>query len=316
VTRPAVLILVAAASVVAGAALPSQALFAAGCAFGFVTIAALVRVLVGARTVRISRRVPVGEVEEDRALSVFLSVRQPRWWPLRVEVQVGSVWHPLGAEEFRIDVHVGRRGPQELPPPPVRVTDPLGLAERRSSVGAPVRILVLPRPKADGWDARPLPSHDAGADLEPGALWPYVPGTRLCRIHWASLARGGELMQRELTPSPTDLAPIVVVDTHGVVDREAVDWVARTAAAVVKRWASRAGCRVLLPGDRLPSYISADLRGWRELHRRLALLEAGARPSLPGRHDARRVVSIRASDHRRQGAASVRAAFPVGRGSR
>jgi uncharacterized protein (DUF58 family) len=315
VTRPAILILVAGALAVAGAALPSLTLFAAGCVLGFVTLAAVACVLIGARMVRISRRVPAREVEEDRALGVFVSVRHPRWWPLRVEALVGSDWRPLGAEGIRVDVHVGWRGPQELPPIQVRVTDPLGLADLRASVGPPVRILVLPRPNADGWVARPSPKHDAGGDVEPGALRPYVPGTRLSRIHWASLARGGELMERDVTRAPTD-TPIVVVDTHGVVDRDAVDWVARTTAAVVKRYATSAGCRVLLPGDRLPSFISGDLRGWRELHRRLALLEAGARPSVPGVDDARWVVSIRARDHRRRGAAPVRAPDRVGRDGR
>jgi uncharacterized protein (DUF58 family) len=314
-TRPAILILVAGTLAVAGAALPSLTLFAAGCVLGFVTIAALACVLIGARTVRVSRRVPSREVEEHRALGVFLSVRQPRWWPLRVEALVGSDWHPPGAQGIRVDVHVGRRGPQELPPVHVRVTDPLGLAELRASVGPPVRILVLPRPNADGWAARPLPKHDVGGDVEPGALRPYVRGTRLSRIHWPSLARGGELMQRDLAPSPAD-TPIVVVDTQGVADRDAVDWVARTAAGVVKRYATRAGCRVLLPGDRRPSYVSGDLHGWRELHRRLALLEPGARPSVPGIDDARWVVSIRARDHRRAGPAPVRPPGHVGRGGR
>jgi uncharacterized protein (DUF58 family) len=314
VTRPAILILVAGALAVAGAALPSLTLFAAGCVLGFVTMAAAACVLLGARTIRISRRVPAREVEEDRALGVFVSVRHPRW-PLRVEALVGSDWRPLGAEWIRVDVHVGRRGPQELPPIRVRVTDPLGLADLRASVGPPVRILVLPRPNADGWVTRPLPKHDAGGDVEPGALRPYVPGTRLSRIHWASLARGGELMQRDVAKSATD-TPIVVVDTQGVVDRDAVHWAARTAAAVVKRYAIRAGCRVLLPGDRRLSYISGDLHGWRDLHRRLALLQAGARPSVPGIDDARWVVSIRARDHRRQGAAPVRAPDHAGRDGR
>jgi hypothetical protein len=80
-------------------------------------------------------------------------------------------------------------------------------------------------------------------------------------------------------------------------------------------YATSAGCRVLLPGDRLPSYVSADLRGWRQLHRRLALLEPGARPSVPGIDDARRVVSIRARDHRRA-TAPLRAADQAGRDGR
>lgn len=311
-TRPAALTLLALALAVAGAALPSLALFAAGCGLAFASVGALVCVLAGAHTIRVSRRVPVREVEEGGSLGVFLSSRRSRWWPLRVEVWVGNEWRPMGRTEIRMDVDVGRRGPHELPPDPVRVSDPLGLADRRLRGGTPVRVLALPRPTGEESVVRTILQRDSGPELEPGGLRSYVPGTQLSRIHWRSLARGGELVQRDLSPAPTDAAPLVVVDTHGGVDRDAVDWAARTAAGAVTRLALTRGCRVLLPGDRQPVHISSDLRGWPDVLRRLALLEPGAPPSLPRGTHGSPVISIRARDHRRPRGHPVREAAAVG----
>jgi uncharacterized protein (DUF58 family) len=231
---------------------------------------------------------------------------------MRVEAWVGNEWRPLGSIEIRTDVCIGRRGPHDLPPTPVRVSDPLGLADRHLDGGAPVGVLALPRPTADSSVVRSILQRDSGPDLEPGGLRSYVPGTQLSRIHWRSMARGGELVQRDLSPEPTDADPLVVVDTHGGVDREAVDWAARTAAGAVTRFALARGCRVLLPGDRLPVRISPDLRGWPEVLRRLALLEAGARPGLPRASNGSPIIAIRARDHRRSSADLVGSAAGIG----
>jgi uncharacterized protein (DUF58 family) len=311
-TRPAALTLLAVALAVAGTALPSLALFAAGCALAFAAIGALVCVLAGSRAIRVSRRVPQREVEEGGSLSVFLSSRRSRWWPLRVEAWVGHEWRPVGSTEIRVDVVIGRRGSHELPSTAVRLSDPLGLADRLLGAGTPVRVLALPRPAPDESVVRTILKRDSGPDLEPGGLRSYVPGTQLSRIHWRSLARGGELVQRDLSPAPSEAAPLVVVDTHGAVDREAVDWAARTAAGAIRRFARTRGCRVLLPGARVPVHISSDLRGWPEILRGLALLEAGARPNVPRSGHGSSVISIRTCDHRRPRAAPVRPAAGVG----
>lgn len=311
-TRPAALVLLAVALVVAGAGLPSLAVFAAGCGLAFASLAALVCVLAGARTIHVSRRVPLREVEEGGRLSVFLSSHRSRWWPLRVEAWLGDEWRPMGSVEIRVDVSVGRRGSHQLPPTPVRVSDPLGLADRRLGGGTPVGVLALPRPTADESVVRSLLKRDSGPELEPGGLRSYVPGTQLSRIHWRSLARGGELIQRDISPAPSEAAPLVVVDTLGGVDRDAVDWAARTAVGAVTRFALARGCRVLLPGDRAPVHISSDLHGWPDVLRRLALLEAGARPSFPRGSHGSPVISIRARDHRRPRAHPVSTAAGVG----
>ena len=295
--RPGALAVVAAALAAAGAGLPSLEVFAAGCGLLFATIAALVCVLAGARTVSVSRRVPLLEVEEEGALAVFLSSRHPRRWPLRVEALAGSEWLPIGSSEISVAVPIGRRGPHELPPTPVRVTDPLGLAERRLSGGASARVLALPRPQADDPLVAAARARGPSGDPEPGGLRSYVPGAPLSRIYWRSLARGGELMQHDLSTAPgREAAPLVVVDTRGAAEPEAVDRAARRAAAAVTRLARGGGVRVLLPGDRAPVHISADLRRWPQVHRRLALLEAGTSATPPRANERGPVVSIRALD--------------------
>jgi uncharacterized protein (DUF58 family) len=187
----------------------------------------------------------------------------------------------------------------------MRVTDSLGIAVRSIAASTRAEVLALPRPNpAQLASARRL---DPNGDAEPSELRPYVPGTQLSRIHWRSLARRGELMQRETSQAPTEATPLVVVDTYGAHNREAVDRVARTAAAAVLRLAPNRGCRVVLPGDRVPVHIASDLQRWPDLLRRLALLEAASTPPSHRRGDGARVVWIAARDQRTADTGPVRA---------
>jgi uncharacterized protein (DUF58 family) len=312
VSRPAVLALVAAALVAAGAALPSHALFAAGAGLACATAAAMVCVVEGARTVSVSTQVPVLEAEEGSTLTVLLSVVLQGRRPLRVEAQLAGKWRPLASGEIAVEVRLGSRGAHELPPIPVRVTDPLGLAERRIGTCAGIRALALPRPQGG---ASFLPAgmpRAAGGEQELVGLRSYVPGTPLSRIDWRSLARAGELLQRDFAPEPAAAVPLVVVDTCGAADREAVDWAARAAVAAVTRLAA-GGVRVLLPGDRTAVHISADLRRWPEVRRRLALMEAGTAEARPEGGDSGPVFTIRARDHRSTPPASAGSTANAGR---
>jgi uncharacterized protein (DUF58 family) len=153
--------------------------------------------------------------------------------------------------------------------------------------GRPEPLLVLPRP------APPPARLRAGgalvaADPEPDGLRPYTPGTPLSRVHWASAARGGELQERHFT-SARDRLPLVVVDADGAEDAT-LDWVARSAAGVILALARSSGCRVLLPGDRVPTTLD-DAAAWPAMHRRLAALEPGA-PAAVGDRD---VLHVRAA---------------------
>ncbi len=113
----------------------------------------------------------------------------------------------------------------------------------------------------------------------------------MSRVHWASAARGRELQERHFT-SGRDRLPLVVVDTVGA-EGASLDWVARSAAGVVLALARAGGCRVLLPGDRVPTTLD-DIGGWPALHRRLAALEPGTPAALTALGD-RDVLHVRAA---------------------
>jgi hypothetical protein len=66
--------------------------------------------------------------------------------------------------------------------------------------------------------------------------------------------------------------PLVVVDLSGAAADEAIDWTRRAAAGQIQGLAGAGGCRVLLPGERLPIAVENLAEGWPSMHRRLASL--------------------------------------------
>jgi uncharacterized protein (DUF58 family) len=70
--------------------------------------------------------------------------------------------------------------------------------------------------------------------------------------------------------------PLVVLDARcaerGCVELDAA---VRAAASIVLELAKRGGCGLLMPGERRPLEIDANLTRWAAAHTRLALLEGG-----------------------------------------
>jgi uncharacterized protein (DUF58 family) len=181
---------------------------------------------------------------------------------------------------IRVDVRFERRGRHELEPARLTIRDPLGLA-RRSVASEPGEVLVLPR-------VEPVPAAGAGAtdglageaermtahaaELELDALRPYRPGAPASRIHWPTVARTGEMIERRLI-ADVDLRPLVVLDPRRPPSEEALDMAVRAAASLTVHLARAGGCSLLMPGDRRPADVDADLRSWPPLHARLALVE-------------------------------------------
>jgi hypothetical protein len=64
--------------------------------------------------------------------------------------------------------------------------------------------------------------------------------------------------------------PLVVVDLSGEPADGAIDWTLRAAAGQIHGLARAGGCRVLLPGERLPIAVENLAEGWPAMHRRLA----------------------------------------------
>jgi uncharacterized protein (DUF58 family) len=111
------------------------------------------------------------------------------------------------------------------------------------------------------------------AELELDTLRPYRPGTPASRIHWATVARRGEMMERRLI-ADVDLRPLVVLDPRRPPTDEALDMAARACASLVVHFArASGGCSLLLPGDRRAAEVDSDLRAWAPLHARLALVQ-------------------------------------------
>src|SRR3954466_7656916 len=191
---------------------------------------------------------------------------------------------------LRVDVRFARRGRKALAPATLTIRDPLGLASRTLE-SAPAEVLVLPRVEPLGIDAQGVTSglgREASrlsahaAELELDSLRPYREGAPASRIHWPTVARRGEMVERKLI-ADVDLRPRVVVDPRKAPSTEALDMALRAAASLTVHLAVEAGCSILLPGDRRATDIEPDLRSWAPVHARLALIEAEDGAPVSGR---------------------------------
>lgn len=256
------------ALLLAAALLGSVALFAFALGLLVVVAGALLATVVGARRVRITRAVDQAEVIEGRPLALRFTVGGLRGLPVHVEVRgEDGTWQRLEAGVAQ-RLTIERPGPHLIGPSAVRVRDDLHLFCRRRSAGEPAVVLVLPAPASAG--VQPLPQGaDPGGDPEPDGLQPYSRGTPVGRIHWPSVARAGEWQERRVTSAPRGL-PLVVVDLSGAASDGAIDWTLRAAAGQIHGLARAGGCRVLLPGERLPIPVENVAEGWPTVHRRLA----------------------------------------------
>jgi len=113
--------------------------------------------------------------------------------------------------------------------------DPLRLFSRRATTAPPAHVVVYPVPaapsrhsqadaaagrhgRADRARRASLPDRHAGAPStaatlsgdELSGLRPYVPGDRLTRLHWQTLARSGDLVVREFVDAETDALALLV----------------------------------------------------------------------------------------------------------
>jgi uncharacterized protein (DUF58 family) len=277
--RAAVWLTGAFALAVAAATVVSLALFALAVGLLLVVVSAAAMVLLAAARVTVTRTVAEREVREDEPLVLRFGVRGLGVLPVRLVAMAddGSLV-PLDECDETVRLTIGRRGPHRLEPTRLRLTDLFGIFSRVVLAGEPEPVLVLPVPDADAHI--PVPPGAPAEDLDPDGLRPYMPGSPVGRIHWASLARGGELHERRYAAPPAGL-PLVIVDTEGTDDVAEVDWVARAASGCVLRFARSGGCKVLLPGDEVPTEVT-DAGGRHALDRRLAMLE-GSRAGMSAR---------------------------------
>jgi uncharacterized protein (DUF58 family) len=219
---------------------------------------------------------------------------------------------PYGVRRARIEIRFSRRGRRRIEPCRLVIHDPLGLAELEvESKGEPGELLVLPRIEpvlpvegggAPGTQGRGRDGGDGGRagrapapEMDLDVLRPYRQGAAATRIHWPTLARTGELMERRFVADPRARA-LIVMDAHDPVGDRELDAAVRAAASLAYHLARSGGCAVLLPGDRRPTMLRPDMRSFADLHARLALLGPSAHMPAPRGRGMGPVVWVTASN--------------------
>lgn len=298
--RPLATALLGVGLCLAGATFDSASLYVPGVALVAIALLATAWVLLAASGAAIERRPGPHTVVEEEP------------YPLRIEVRSGLLPAPGGeliepllgwpvpiagrwSRRVRINVRFARRGRRLLEPGRLVIRDPLRLFSRELVGAGRDEVLVLPRiepvtaPGGSGAGAGEHGGHgiDPGvmgrrldaslAELEIDGLRPYREGAPASRIHWPSVARRGEMLERRLV-AELDSAPLIVMDPSAPADEDSLDKAVRAAASLCVHLAREAGCAVLLPGDRRPIEVAHDMGAWPAVHVRLALVEAGAPP--------------------------------------
>jgi uncharacterized protein (DUF58 family) len=240
------------------------------------------------------------------------TVMEEEPYPLRVEVKSGILPPPGGellepllgwpvpiagrwSRRLRINVRFSRRGRRVLEPDVLVIRDPLRLYSRELVGRGGEEVLVLPRVEPvtapgssgagagaeAGLGAEPSLSgrrlDAAAAELEIDGLRAYREGAPASRIHWPTVARRGEMLERRLV-AELDSAPLIVLDASAPDGEDGLDMAVRAAASLCVHLGQSGGCAILLPGDRRPVEIGHDLAGWSAVHARLALVESGPAP--------------------------------------
>ena len=321
-TRAAATAALGLALCLAGATFDSPSLYPPGVALFVLSAGAVAWVQIAASGVRLVRQPGPPSVVEDEPYPLRIELRAGRLPPpggelldplLGWPVPIGGRW----MRRVRINVRFARRGRRRLEPGLLVIRDPLRLCVRELRGEGGEELLVLPRtepvlaPGGDGAGAgeSALAGATAGmagrrldaslAELEIDGLRPYRDGAPASRIHWPTVARTGDVLERRLV-AELDSAPLVVLDAGSPADEEALDCAVRAAASLALHLARASGCALLLPGDRRPVEIGPDLSGWHSLHVRLALVEAGSQaPAMARAPRGGAVVWVTASDIQR-----------------
>ncbi len=286
-----------------GGAFDSVSLYVPGVALVLLSVVSYAWVWLAARGAAVVRAAGPARVMEEEA------------YPLRLEVESGVVPPPGGellepllgwpvpvggrwSRRVRINVRFSRRGRRVLEPARLVIRDPLGLSVREVVGAETDEVLVLPRiepvlasgggagsgtsPHA-GAGARLRPRIEASAaELEIDGLRPYREGAPASRIHWPTVARTGDVLERRLV-ADLDSAPLVVLDATQPASDEALDAAVRAAASLCLELARSGGCSLLLPGERRPVSLAPDLGAWPHAHARLAVVKPGAAVAPAGR---------------------------------
>ena len=281
----------------------AEPFYVTGSALILLGLGAIAWIRIGAMGASVHRTLGARSVIEEEPLTLRIEALAGRL-PLPpgfIDEPLLSRPVPLSAgrrrSQMRIEATFGRRGRRLLEPPSIVLRDPLGLVEKRITAPAPDEVLVLPRihpvratatgGENTGAHARTLLT--AAAETELDGLRQHLEGSPASRIHWPSAAKPGPMMERKLV-AEADARPLVILDPRGAATHEALDAAVRAAGSLVRHFAKRSGCGLLLPGDRRAVHIEPDLGGWPQAHVRLALLGDDHGPALHAAQNRRGLV--------------------------
>jgi uncharacterized protein (DUF58 family) len=290
------ILILAGGLIAAGLGFDVPSLYVPGAGLALLVGGAWLWVGLAAGPVRASRVPPRPSVDEDEPLELLFAVTTGR-----VPPPVAEIRDPLLAEPVALGPALSsrtaftaswrRRGRKRLGPTSVVIRDPFGIRARETPVDGEASVLVLPRLEpiraaAEGSAAGALGLLTDGAAARRGAaaieveidgLRPYRDGSPASRIHWPTVARTGEMVERRLDAG-TGGRPLVVLDSSAPASEEALDRSVRAAASLVHRLALAGGCGLAISGAPRVLEVDSRLRGWQTAHARLALVESGGRP--------------------------------------
>ena len=298
--RPLGVALFGLALCLAAATFDAASLYVPGVALMAIGGGAAAWVALAASGAAIDRQTGPHTVLEEELYPLELEVRSGVLPPPGGELVEPLLGWPIGVawrwqRRVRINVRFVRRGRRVLEPPRLVIRDPLRLTSRELLGRGGQEVLVLPRVEpvtAPGGGGAGAGVHgggglDAGvmgrqldaslAELEIDGLRPYREGTSASRIHWPTVARRGEMLERRLV-AELDSAPLIVLDASAPDAEDGLDMAVRAAGSICVHLAHRGGCAILRPGDRRPVEVGHDLAGWSAVHARLALVETSPAP--------------------------------------
>jgi uncharacterized protein (DUF58 family) len=289
-----------------GGAFDTASLYLPGVAIVLLVVLSTVWVWLAASGARVVRLPTPPTVVEDAPFRIQIEARLG--W---LRAPGGELTDPLlatasaiaGRRRARLEATAAlpRRGRVTLEPSRLTVHDPLQICTRQTLAADRSELLVLPRidpvtvVAGGGGAASAGGLNGLGAGTRPAGQWhddasdgvdldglrPYREGAPASRIHWATLARHGEMMERRFV-AESAAAPLVVLDATAPASPTALDAAVRAAASLCVALARVEGVALLVPGDRRPIAIDHDLGAWPGVHKRLALVEAGTRTSVGG----------------------------------
>jgi uncharacterized protein (DUF58 family) len=297
VSRAVGIALAGAALILAALTFDASVLFVPGVAFALLGLVVPPWIWLASRGASVSRTLEADRVIEEQPLEALIEVRRGR-----LGLPGGEILDPFASAGMRIAGSPGvararrratvrvvarfpRRGRRRFEPPALVLADPLGLVRfARRGRASLQELLVLPRTERLRWVQREIGGQlntpaataalEALAATEVDGLRPYRPGTPASRISWPALARGAGLLERRLH-GDRESGPLVVLDARCTGHPDRLDAAVRAAASLTLELARRAGCELLLPGERRGLLIDPDLGAWAGAHARLALIEGG-----------------------------------------